>query len=247
MSLQSVQLLLLFQSKNASTGYRGRKPATVAFLKVIDQNSAGANDLEKNGCQEKHHPLLHAAKPAESAVPVGVVRDQEYTVLMKTACVRVQGPEKAVDCVAYLDEGSGITLMKTSLAEEIGCEGETTPLRVLTLNGISEQVTKKVTANIQSSDTSQSFVLNPVYAVEHLPLGNPTPVSKNLENQFPELKGYQLPLQSELPSILIGLDHADLIACREVRPLSSNGPYLQKTLLGNITRLVYYWKGHSGR
>ena len=120
----------------------------------------------------------------------------------------------------------------TSLAEEIGCEGETTPLLILTLNGISEQVAKKVTANIQSSDTSQSFELNPGYAVEHLPLGNPTPVSKNLENQFPELKGYHLPLQSESPSILIGLDHADLIACREVRPLSSNGPYLQKTLHG---------------
>ena len=187
---------------------------------------------KKNGCQEKHHPLLHAAKPAESAVPVGVVCGQEYTVLMKTVCVRVQGPEKAVDCIAYLDEGSAITLMKTSLAEEIGCGGETTPLRILTLNGISEQVAKKVTANIQSSDTSQSFDLNPVYAVEHLPLENPTPVSKNLENQFPELKGYHLPLQSESPSFLIGLDHADLIACREARPLSSNGPYRQKTLFG---------------
>ena len=61
---------------------------------------------KKNGCQEKHHPLLHAARPAESAVPVGVVHGQEYTVLMKTACVRVQGPEKAVDCIAYLDEGN---------------------------------------------------------------------------------------------------------------------------------------------
>ena len=101
------------------------------------------------------------------------------------------------------------------------------------LEWYSEQVTKKVTANIQSPDTSQSFELNPVYAVEHLPLGNPTLVSKSLENQFLEFKGYQLPLQSESPSILIGLDHAELIACREVRrPLSSTGPHLLKTLLG---------------
>ena len=63
---------------------------------------------KKNDCQEKHHPLLHAAQPAESTIPVGVVRGQEYTVHMKTACVRVQGPEKAVDCIAYLDEGSTV-------------------------------------------------------------------------------------------------------------------------------------------
>ena len=72
--------------------------------------------LEKR-LPKKHHPLLHADQPAESAVPVGVVHGQEYTVLVKTACVRVQGQEKAMDCIAYLDEGSAIMLMKTSLAE----------------------------------------------------------------------------------------------------------------------------------
>ena len=71
---------------------------------------------KKNGCQEKHHHLPRAAQPAESTVPVVVVIDQEYTAFMKMACVRVQGPEKAFDFIAYFDEARAITLMETSLA-----------------------------------------------------------------------------------------------------------------------------------
>ena len=53
-----------------------------------------------------------------------------------------------------------------------------------------------------------------------------------MKTLYPELQKLDLPELDEAPKILIGLDHAELIAAREVRKMRKNGPFLQRTLLG---------------
>ena len=66
-----------------------------------------------DGCQEQHHRLLHRPKSNNSnSKVVGAVSDRrKYAMMMKTVVIDITGPSKTRRCVAYLDEGSSVTLM----------------------------------------------------------------------------------------------------------------------------------------
>lgn len=67
---------------------------------------------------------------------------------MKTAYVWLQGLKGLKKCLAYLDEGSAITLMTNDTARQIGCSGESTTLSVQAIDGISQQEEEKVSLQI---------------------------------------------------------------------------------------------------
>ena len=74
----------------------------------------------RNGCTENHHHLLHEDSPRPDNVGVMSAKSNAFSVLMKTVVVELKGPVGKKRCVAYLDEGSSVTLMSKRLAEELG-------------------------------------------------------------------------------------------------------------------------------
>ena len=166
---------------------------------------------------------------------MGATHSERTIVFMKTVVVKLLGPKGGkVECVAYLDEGSSVTLMSGSLASELGVDnsGLKCDLKLQTLNGPKSDKAEKLSVFVQNVGTGNKFKLNDVYSIKELPLGDVRASKICLKNLFPQQEEYNLPYSEDTPRILIGLDHADLIAAREIVPLGKNGPYLQRTRLG---------------
>ena len=89
--------------------------------------------------------------------------------------VTLSEPKDSVSCVAFLDEGSAVTLVTTEIAGKIGCTVKPQKLWIQTMNGISEHTAEKVSFEVQGSsfplEEPKKHKLQDVYAVSTLPLG----------------------------------------------------------------------------
>ena len=188
----------------------------------------------KNGCTEKHDSLCHVDVIAPAPV-VGATSLKTATTIMKTVAIDVFDREgKTHRCVAYLDEGSAISLVDEQLIQELELQkGERTSLKMKTLSGLSEQTSFKVDLHIVSVKDGRRYSLTDVYTMSSLSIDGQAVRMTKLEQQFPEIGSLEIPDFTERPKILIGVDHIDLIATRQLRRVGgANGPLLQRTKLG---------------
>ena len=188
----------------------------------------------KNGCTEKHDSLCHVDVIAPAPV-VGATSLKTATTIMKTVAIDVFDREgKTHRCVAYLDEGSAISLVDEQLIQELELhKGERTSLKMKTLSGLSEQTSFKVDLHIVSVKDGRRYSLTDVYTTSSLSIDGQAVRMTKLEQQFPEIGSLEIPDFTERPKILIGVDHIDLIATRQLRRVGgANGPLLQRTKLG---------------
>ena len=118
----------------------------------------------KNGCTEKHDSLCHVDVIAPAPV-VGATSLKTATTIMKTVAIDVFDREgKTHRCVAYLDEGSAISLVDEQLIHELDLhKGERTSLKMKTLSGLSEQTSFKVDLHIVSVKDGRRYSLTDMY------------------------------------------------------------------------------------
>lgn len=151
---------------------------------------------------------------------------------MKTCVLDVVTSKGRRRCRAFLDEGSSVTLMDRSLANELGLSGPKKPMDIKTMSGITTMETMTFDLKVKNIQTGKIFKMDGVTCVPSLNLSPPVISNKRLKMMIPELQELQLPELDEAPKMLIGLDFGELIAARELRKTKKNGPLLQRTLLG---------------
>ncbi|XP_053699101.1 uncharacterized protein LOC128746075 [Sabethes cyaneus] len=181
-----------------------------------------------NGCTFLHHPLLHKhesqnANPSSSkqvlpAISTGSetascnVHQGQSAVLFRIIPVMLYGPEKVVRTYAFIDDGSELTLMEQSLADELGIKG---PKKQLCLKWTGR--TCKV-----ENESQQSLKIRPQ-----------TLMLTELQERFPYLSGLPLEGYNEVnPRLLIGLNYANLGHGSKSREGKGNEPIAMKTRLG---------------
>ena len=103
----------------------------------------------KDNCVEKHDRLLHQETVAPASSTVGAISQKSKEVLMKTVTVTLSGPKDSASCIAFSDEGSGITLVTTEIALKIGCTGRPQKLQIQTMYSITEHTAKMVSFEVQ--------------------------------------------------------------------------------------------------
>ena len=184
----------------------------------------------KNGCAEEHHVMLHEDLPKPGASGVMSTSSQPYSVLMKTVVVELNGPRGRKRCAAYLDEGSSLTIISQELAEELGLEGRPHDLNMRTLSGVTKHASSLVEVDISNVRTGEIFKLRDVFTMPSLSLGTESATVRKLRSHYSELT--ELPSVNSTPQLLIGIDHAELIATQQFRRTGKNGPFLQQTRLG---------------
>ncbi|XP_062700521.1 uncharacterized protein LOC134284941 isoform X2 [Aedes albopictus] len=206
-----------------------------------------------NGCSYLHHPLLHDAErhtAAASQVPVRSTETQrnqttntscnvhqgQSEILFRIVPVLLYGPSKVVRTYAFLDDGSELTLMEQSLANELGVQGPQNSLCLRWTGGTNrtEALSQKVNFQISSvTSPFKKFRLGEVHTVENLQLRPQTMLVDEMQGKYQYLKGLPVESYQEVsPRLLIGLDHASLgnvMKCREGKP---NEPIAVKTRLG---------------
>ncbi|XP_055614781.1 uncharacterized protein LOC129761103 [Toxorhynchites rutilus septentrionalis] len=194
-----------------------------------------------NGCQYRHHPLLHSSpRPSDSDAVTQVAdnhthRLQSSSVLFRIVPVTPYGNNGQVNTFAFLDEGSSLTLVEGKLVKELGISGSPQPLclRWTANTSRTEKSSMSVSISISGEGKGRKHHIVGARTVESLNL--PTQ-SFNLEEavkRFAYLK--YLPLQSyqnATPRILIGLDHLSLALPLKIREGDGSGPVAAKTRLG---------------
>ncbi|XP_062538796.1 uncharacterized protein LOC134207091 [Armigeres subalbatus] len=202
-----------------------------------------ASNCGENGCEDRHHMLLHPGNPQLSRATenpattstVTVHRQPKQTVLFRILPVSLHGNGKTIRTYAFLDDGSSRTLVEAKVAAELGVTGNVHPLCLQWTSGVERVEDESQLIKLQISGTTNTtrFDLKEVHTVKSLNLPAQSLAFSELTNQFPHLQG--LPVQSyatAVPTILIGLDNSFVMATRKSREGIRGSPIAAKTRLG---------------
>ncbi|XP_055632837.1 uncharacterized protein LOC129773265 [Toxorhynchites rutilus septentrionalis] len=197
----------------------------------------------ENGCEDRHHKLLHPGKPGSSQtidVPntrstVTIHRQLQSLILFRLIPVTLHGNGRAIQTYAFLDDGSSTTLVESATARKLGLSGDIHPLCLQWTSDIErmEDDSQLVKMEISSLGSLKRHGLKKVHTVKNLNLPVQSLDYSALRKQFPHLRG--LPVhsyESASPTILIGLDNSFLKATLKLREGSKGDPMAAKTRLG---------------
>ncbi|XP_062713931.1 uncharacterized protein LOC134290753 [Aedes albopictus] len=210
-----------------------------------------ASNCGVNGCQQRHHRLLHPGDPREPRAEASTqsssvisVHQQQHTVLFRIIPVILYANGRSVSTFAFLDGGSDSTLVERSLAEALGVEGPISPLCMQWTNGVKrvEDESQQIQLNISGQSADKQFTLRRVQTVDGLELPRQSVNFAEMRSKFPYMRG--LPVQSyndAVPGILIGLDNTRLKTTLKLREGREDEPVVAKTRLGWV---IY---GRSGK
>ncbi|XP_055614883.1 uncharacterized protein LOC129761194 [Toxorhynchites rutilus septentrionalis] len=202
-----------------------------------------ASTCGENGCEERHHKLLHPGKPLVSQIVevpkttsmVTVHRKLQPTILFRILPVTLHGNGKVIDTYAFLDDGSSTTLVESHIAKELGVRGDVNPLCLQWTNDIerTENESQLINLEISGDGHTKRHPLRRIHTVEKMNLPVQSLNYSEISQQFSHLRG--LPVRnykSAVPTILIGLDNSYLKTSLKCREGSRNEPIASKTRLG---------------
>ncbi|XP_062702726.1 uncharacterized protein LOC134285619 [Aedes albopictus] len=220
-------------------GKHGRKPC----------RSAARCDVQ--GCQMRHHPLLHsesgnssaAAKPAPQGGEVprkspteGVnTHHTQSSTLFRMLPVRLFCKGRSVETLAFIDEGSSVTLLEKSLADSLQAEGAEMRLCLTWTSNISreEEGSRQVEVEISGIGGGKRYSLKDVRTVESLALPAQTLRYKELADRFDHLRNLPVTdFESTTPGILIGAKNTHITATQQIREGRVGEPIAAKSRLG---------------
>ncbi|XP_076247767.1 uncharacterized protein LOC143187433 [Calliopsis andreniformis] len=198
------------------------------------RNRCRAKLCQRPGCNRAHHTLLHRSteeSTAEMSEHCTPTRPDETA----SAPVTVTGPRGSKPSLALMDEGSTISLIDESLAEEIGAGG---PREQLILQGANqtmiavESMSKRVTFKISGALTNKEFSVSGAQTVKGLSLPWQGLSRKDLD-RYTHLNDIEIQCYpNEQPQLLLGQDNWDLIISQETRRASRDEPVASRTELG---------------
>ncbi|XP_062708422.1 uncharacterized protein LOC134288244 [Aedes albopictus] len=221
-------------------GKHGRKPC----------RSAARCDVQ--GCQMRHHPLLHSysASPSTPAKPTpqgsetvprstpteGVnAHHTQSSTLFRMLPVRLFSKGKSIETLALIDEGSSVTLLEKGIADALQAEGTEMRLCLTWTSNISreEEGSRQVEVEISGIGGGKRYPLKDVRTVESLALPVQTLRYNELADRFEHLR--KLPVtdfEATAPGILIGAKNTHLTATQQIREGRVGEPIAAKTRLG---------------
>ncbi|XP_062550790.1 uncharacterized protein LOC134215671 [Armigeres subalbatus] len=170
-----------------------------------------------NECEYRHHRLLHANKyaptlstpvPAENHTHLQV----KQQVLFRIIPVTLYGPRETIDTYAFLDDGSSLTLIEDSLAEQLGAIGTNEPLCLKWTGNMSRvESDSRIVQLVISGINGKKFQVNDVQTVRELALPQQDLRFEELIERFRHLHG--IPVKSyerAMPRLLVGVNNLHL-------------------------------------
>lgn len=148
--------------------------------------------------------------------------------------VKLHGAGKHIQCYAFLDDGSAVTLIDRQIADYLELPGEVEPLFLRWTGGTHRYEANSQIVSVQISGCEgTSFHLDDVRTVEELQLPYQSMDIADLQKKHPYLVG--LPINSYhkvRPRILIGMKHANVTLVRDCLEGKPGEPIAVKTNLG---------------
>ncbi|XP_055645287.1 uncharacterized protein LOC129781732, partial [Toxorhynchites rutilus septentrionalis] len=210
----------------------------------------------KNGCTFKHQVLLHKDFTPPAGSSDGSRHETTNQKEERNICthqsglvpgsfrylpVTLFGEGVQVQCYAFLDDGSELTLIDEELADELKLSGDIRPLCLKWTGGThrNESDSRSVNVEICGRGGKRSS-LHDARTVKQLQLPFQTLDIQHLRSKYGYLYGLPIDSYSNVrPRILIGLRHANLMLVRKSREGKVGEPIAVKTNLG--------WTVYGGR
>ncbi|XP_073827967.1 uncharacterized protein isoform X1 [Musca autumnalis] len=242
--------------KNFSTADRWKvvKEKRLCFtcLKAdhISQKCNNRQQCSVCGCQKYHNRLLHEAGKnnnniignnnmgnSENATSSVTTIVDEYTnkkTLFKYLPVRLRGPKGYINIIAFINDGSKISLLEEKVAKQIGLSG---PYSNLSLGWIGGKKSSEMSMRIDveiASKNGEYLQMRNVRTTNHLKLPKQSLNIADFKKRFSILENIFIDDYFDVtPKLLIGLPHIRLVRPQNVMDLDENFS-VHQTLLGNI-------------
>ncbi|XP_046855980.1 uncharacterized protein LOC124449080 [Xenia sp. Carnegie-2017] len=222
----------------------------------------GARICGVEGCQRRHHPLLHSSEikakdskssersnsnpePSESdsqskALPTSGVgaTNSSYSscrIGLQVIPVKVSAPygSRVIETYAFLDSGSNTTMCLTSLAEDLGADCSPIEFTLATVSGSHKSKGQQLSLDVVGVSTGKGVRLDKVWTTNTLPVALESIPTNTDVKGWSHLKGVNLTdLVDKKVTILIGSDVPEALCPLEVRSGKRNQPYAIRTILG---------------
>ncbi|XP_055622107.1 uncharacterized protein LOC129765713 [Toxorhynchites rutilus septentrionalis] len=205
-------------------------------LKVIEKHKLGVLCLNNHGksrcsfklrcsvgdCQEYHHPLLHRTKETVQALEVqcNTHSHSNRSIIFRMVPVSLSVGDQSVDTLTFLDEGSSVTLIEETIANQLQAKGTPEPLIVSWTGNMKryEDASRRVDLMLSARDSDKKLLLLGARTVSELVLPKQEVRFQELTKRYAHLR--DLPVADskfEDPKIIIGLDNLHVFAPLEAR------------------------------
>ncbi|XP_058445110.1 uncharacterized protein LOC131426420 [Malaya genurostris] len=202
----------------------------------------GRKICDIDGCQFRHHTLLHSRNGPPRAPASSTIVAENHThrlsissTLFRIIPVTVHCKNVSINTFAFLDEGSDLTLVENELAELLNLRGDPQPLCLRWTGNTSrvEKQSQRVSLEIAGVGQDKRQKLVNARTVENLGLPCQSFQIEEAAIKYAHLKGIPVSsYQNARPRILIGIDNLRLSVPLKVREGDGTGPIAAKTRLG---------------
>ncbi|CAH8638870.1 unnamed protein product, partial [Dicrocoelium dendriticum] len=125
-----------------------------------------------NGCQLKHHPLLHEAKTNQLTSPRAVVNETNVSwgrIALGIIPILLRGKTKSLVTNALLDPGSDSSLVDEQLLQRLDLPARPSVVQIATVNGDSTMCSQVVRLELQPLEGGKSLHVDHAWAVKRMP------------------------------------------------------------------------------
>ncbi|XP_038106872.1 uncharacterized protein LOC119766411 [Culex quinquefasciatus] len=184
-------------------------------------------------CREPHNPLLH---PETRAVGMNAHITSTSPVLFRMLPVKIYCGERSMTVLAFLDEGSSLTLIEGGLADRLGLLGTKEKLTIKWTANITrvEQHSRRtnIWASAINGANGEKLLLQSVRTVEKLMLPRQTLNADEISAHYKHLRGLPVDSYDGRPGMLIGLNNIHSFAPQETKVGTIADPVAVQCKLG---------------
>lgn len=177
-----------------------------------------ANRCGVDGCYFRHHPLLHS--------PSSILRNTQTVehnihlqqvdlvkLFFRIIPVTLHGPTGSINTFAFLDEGSSLTFIETSLANQLGIDGYEHPLCLKWTGNVTrdEKQSCRIAVEISGIRSENRYWMRNVGTVPSLSLPEQTLPIQQMREYYTHLRGIPIDgYHDAVPRLLIEIDNLKL-------------------------------------
>ncbi|XP_036329455.1 uncharacterized protein LOC118741564 [Rhagoletis pomonella] len=202
----------------------------------VPSSSSTKNTTQPISTQLSSAPPVNSRQSTDTGAAVlsCAANSKVSKLLFRILPVTVYGRQRHIDTYALLDEGSSITMIDNTLAEELDLRGQQHNLNVQWFGGHSvQEPATLVGLYISGAGMTKKHKMQNVYAVKNLQL--PSQSLSPVDLLCDDKRVRQLPVQPQsgaVPRVLIGIDNCHLGIASSTISMRKNGPYAANTELG---------------
>lgn len=217
----------------------GRENCEKFHHHLLHKDPAKAEETDKKSdeskADDKHEKSSDKSEKLHATIKNPASQTHFKIVPIKLYGRDEKGREKVIECNAFLDDGSSLSMISNEIAEMLNLQGPIEELCLGWTDGSSKTIEKSrnVSLGISSLFGGGKYIMQRVRTVFELNLPVPKIQVKELKEKYSHLEQLDIPQPfQQKPGILIGEEHAHIMATLDMREGPVSAPIAIKTRIG---------------